>query len=133
MVLALVREKRRVVDIKVRSRALELVLKGLKAGKCHFTDAYLSADLQISSEKKYEIVIFDNGFRKGFGKVEEFNDKVTLVKGDVLNIHDWKKLPNDIDQVFHLAAINGTKYFYDIPDKVLEANVIGTFNCFKWI
>ena len=84
-------------------------------------------------EKKYEIVIFDNGFRKGFGKVEEFNDKVTLVKGDVLNIHDWKKLPNDIDQVFHLAAINGTKYFYDIPDKVLEANVIGTFNCFKWI
>ena len=84
-------------------------------------------------EKKYEIVIFDNGFRKGFGKVEEFNDKVTLVKGDVLNIHDWKKLPNDIDQVFHLAAINGTKYFYDIPDKVLEANVIGTFNCLKWI
>ena len=27
-------------------------------------------------EKKYEIVIFDNGFRKGFGKVEEFNDNI---------------------------------------------------------
>ena len=62
-------------------------------------------------EKKYEIVIFDNGFRKGFGKVEEFNDKVTLVKGDVLNIHDWKKLSEeDYRKLFKNSAIKRTKY-----------------------
>ena len=79
-------------------------------------------------EKKYEIVIFDNGFRKGFGKVEEFNDKVTLVKGDVLNIHDWKKLPNDIDQVFHLAGLADIVPSIKNPKAYFDANLLGTLN-----
>ena len=42
-------------------------------------------------------------------------------------------MPKDIDFVFHLAAINGTKYFYEIPEKVIEVNVLGTLNFINWI
>jgi nucleoside-diphosphate-sugar epimerase len=35
--------------------------------------------------------------------------------------------------VYHLAAINGTKYFYEIPGKVLNVNVNGTINFVNWL
>lgn len=34
----------------------------------------------------------------------------------------------DIDIVFHYAAINGTRYFYDIPNKVVDDNIRITQN-----
>ncbi len=112
----------------VKKRWLEI--KALVTGGSGFIGFNL---VQKLLEKKYDVVIFDNGFRKGLKNIEEFDKNVILVKGDVSNFDEWKKLPSDIDQVFHLAAINGTKYFYVIPEKVLEVNVIGTFNCLNWI
>ena len=35
---------------------------------------------------------------------------------------------DDIDIVFHYAAINGTRYFYDIPNKVVDDNIRMTQN-----
>ena len=32
-----------------------------------------------------------------------------------------------------MAAINGTKYFYEIPEKVLQVNLKGTLNLMDWI
>ncbi|MBS3923074.1 MAG: NAD-dependent epimerase/dehydratase family protein [Nitrosarchaeum sp.] len=80
----------------------------------------------------HEVVIFDNGFRVGFDNVENMKN-IQQIKGNVANLEDWNQLPSDIEQVFHLAAINGTKYFYEIPEKILEVNVGGTLNLFKWI
>jgi len=56
-----------------------------------------------------------------------------VINGDVTKIDDWKKIPKDIEFVFHLAAINGTRYFYEIPDKVIDVNVQGTLNCLNWL
>lgn len=70
----------------------------------------------------------DNGFRTGFSNLENKLSELHLIKGDITNIEDWKKIPKDIDNVFHLAAINGTKFFYQIPEKVLKVNVGGTLN-----
>lgn len=83
-------------------------------------------------KRKYEVIIFDNGFRVGFNNIENM-DNVQQIKGNVANQEDWDKLPSDIEQVFHLAAINGTKYFYEIPEKILDVNVGGTLNLFKWV
>ena len=42
-----------------------------------------------------------------------------FVKGDVTKIKDLKKVfKQKIKYVFHLAAINGTKNFYDFPMKM---------------
>ena len=79
----------------------------------------------------HDVVVFDNGFRVGFVNLE--NITVEHILGDISDPSDWKKLPTDFDQVFHLAAINGTKYFYEIPEKILDINVGGTLNLMKWI
>jgi len=55
-----------------------------------------------------------------------------LIKGDITNFEDFKKIPNDVEIIFHLAAINGTKYFYEIPQTVLHVNVQGTINMLNW-
>jgi len=80
-----------------------------------------------------EVIIFDNGFRTGFENTENFKKNVQTINGDIRNVEDWKRIPRDVDFVFHLAAINGTKYFYEIPHKVLEVNVQGILNLVKWI
>ncbi|MFL2897118.1 MAG: NAD-dependent epimerase/dehydratase family protein [Candidatus Pelagibacter sp.] len=55
-----------------------------------------------------------------------------FVKGDVTKIKDLKKVfKQKIKYVFHLAAINGTKNFYDFPVKVLEVSSFGILNICK--
>lgn len=83
-------------------------------------------------ELEKQIIIFDNGFRMGFLDSEK-NNNLHLIKGDITNQEDWKKIPTDVDFIFHLGAINGTKFFYEIPEKVLEVNTLGTLNMLKWI
>ncbi len=93
---------------------------------------FIGSNLVKELSKKHEVIAFDNGFRVGFGNIETI-ENVSLIKGNVLEKEDWKQLPKDIDFAFHLAAINGTKYFYEIPSKVLEVNVLGTMNFMNWI
>lgn len=84
-------------------------------------------------EKDKEVIVFDNGFRQSFENLEGFGKNLQIVKGDITVKEDWKLIPKDIDFVFHLAAINGTKYFYEIPHQVLKVNVLGIFNLFEWL
>jgi len=84
-------------------------------------------------KKGHEVVIFDNGFRVGFSNLDNLEKKYEMVKGDVSNFEDWKKIPNDIEYAYHFAAINGTKFFYEIPDQVINTNVLGTLNFVKRI
>lgn len=69
----------------------------------------------------------------GFSNLTDLKDKIKLIKGSVTVAEDWKKIPKDIDFVYHFAAINGTKYFYEIPEIVLEVNVTGTLNFLNWL
>ena len=84
-------------------------------------------------KKENEIIIFDNGFRQEFNNIQGIENSVSLIKGDISKKEDWDKIPKDIDVAYHLAAINGTKFFYEIPQKVLEINIQGTFNFVKWL
>lgn len=40
---------------------------------------------------------------------------------------------NDFDYIFHLSAINGTKYFYEIPNKLILNNIISDLDMFKFV
>ena len=82
---------------------------------------------------KNEIISFDNNSRNSFSNEKLKENNVNLIKGDITNLEDLKKIPKDIDIVYHLAAVNGTKYFYEIPEKVLEINVKGVFNLMESI
>lgn len=73
-----------------------------------------------------EVVVFDNEFRGSFKNLDE--KKIHKISGDITDANDWKKLPTDITSIYHLGAINGTKYFYEIPQKVMEVNIKGILN-----
>ena len=77
-----------------------------------------------------EIIVFDNEFRGSFSSLPD--GKVKQIKGDITKFDDWDALPKDIDTIFHLGAINGTKFFYEIPDKVLDVNIRGVQNLLEF-
>ena len=74
----------------------------------------------------YYVVIFDNNFREKKFFLKHNNLKV--IKGDIRKKNDLNKIKNKINSVIHLAAINGTKNFYDKPDLVLDVGVKGIIN-----
>jgi len=77
-----------------------------------------------------DVVIFDNEFRGSFNNISD--KKVQLVKGDITKPEDWECLPKGITSIFHMGAINGTKFFYEIPERVLEVNVKGVINMLEY-
>lgn len=77
-----------------------------------------------------EIIAFDNEFRGSFTNLP--SGKIKQVKGDITKYSDWDNLPKDIETIFHLGAINGTKFFYEIPDQVLDVNIRGVQNLLEF-
>ena len=81
-------------------------------------------------EQGNNIVVFDNEFRGSFKNLED--RRIQIVSGDITKKSDWEKLPKDLESIYHLGAINGTKFFYEIPEKVLEVNIKGIINCLEF-
>jgi len=82
-------------------------------------------------DKNNEVIVFDNEFRGTFDNLPK--EKIRIIKGDIRKFEDWQKIPDEIELVYHFAAINGTEFFYNIPEKVLEVNVKGIINCLDFI
>ncbi|KFM22212.1 UDP-glucose 4-epimerase protein [Marine Group I thaumarchaeote SCGC AAA799-B03] len=101
--------------------------KILVTGGAGFIGSALVKKLAVS----HDVVVFDNEFRGSFENLSGIN--VEQIKGDITNFSDWEKLPNDIDSVFHFGAINGTGYFYTIPEQVLDVNVKGVVNMIDYV
>jgi nucleoside-diphosphate-sugar epimerase len=58
---------------------------------------------------------------------------VELRKVDLTDPGAFRGLGREIDQVYHLAAVNGTRWFYEAPDRVLRTNTLTTVNVLDWI
>lgn len=58
---------------------------------------------------------------------------VTFVDADLSEAGGWRRLPEGIDQVCHLAAINGTRFFYEKPYEVLRVNLLATVHLVDWL
>jgi len=87
------------------------------------------------TKKNYEITICDNLFRgKPDADLDNLlkNDNVKLIICDLTKKEELKKLETDYDYVYHLAAINGTRYFYEIPHLVLKVNILTLINILDW-
>lgn len=79
---------------------------------------------QLSS--KYIVIGVDNNFR-----YPNFTPSCTYIKSDLISYLD--STDNTFDYVFHMAAINGTKYFYEIPNQLIENNVLTDLKVFKFV
>lgn len=108
------------------------IKKILVTGGAGFIGLHLAKHL---ASKNYNVAIADNLFR---GKLDtELRDligqkKVSFIKCDLTYPKELKKLDNDYEHVYHLAAINGTRYFYEIPHIVLKVNILSVINILEW-
>lgn len=57
---------------------------------------------------------------------------VKLARLDLTDPKSWTKLGSGYDYVYHLAGINGTKLFYEIPHEVLRIGLLTTLNALDW-
>ena len=90
--------------------------------------------VEMLIEKGNRVICFDNEFRGSFEKIENSSSRnLVIKKGDVRNFDEWPHEFNDINAVFHLAAINGTPNFYSIPEIVLDVNVKGVINALEFV
>ena len=74
---------------------------------------------------KFYVVAVDNGFRyQDIPYCDEYID------ADIDKFLSHTK--NDYTYIFHMGNINGTKYFYDIPNQLLENNISTDLAVFKF-
>ena len=89
---------------------------------------------ELSVDKKNLVYALDDNSR---GSLEKIVKKKNVIKKniDVTNFNKLEKLIKNInfDICYHLAAVNGTKNFFNITEKVLEVGVQGTSNIIKLI
>lgn len=102
--------------------------KILITGGAGFVGSHLSKYL---INKGYKVTILDNFSRGVKQNLKNLNDKYFLENRNLNNSKKLKNFLNKFDVIFHLAAINGTEYFYKIPDKVLDNNISITLNIIK--
>lgn len=79
-------------------------------------------------ERGHRVRVFDNDFRGTASRLDGVRDHIEIVLGDVRDRASVLAATRGIETVFHLAAINGTRHFYEIPEQVLEVGVLGTMN-----
>lgn len=107
--------------------------KILITGGCGFIGLHLARNLL-----KYdnEITLVDNLSRGKFDSevIELLDSKnVKFEQIDLLNKKELEILDSDFDFAYHLAAVNGTKYFYDIPQELLKINILSVINFLDWV
>jgi len=76
----------------------------------------------------HEVVVLDDHSRGRPARLDRFGDSVKLIDGDVRDPDAVTEATDGCEVVWHLAYINGTRYFYEKPDMVLEVGIKGTLN-----
>ena len=102
--------------------------KILITGGAGFVGSHLS---KYIINQGYKVTILDNFSRGVKQNLKNLNGKYFLENRNLNNPKKLKNFLNKFDIIFHLAAINGTEYFYKIPDKVLDNNISITLNIIK--
>ena len=74
-----------------------------------------------------EIVIFDNESRGQSRRLNSIKN-LNYIVGDIRDTELLRKSMIGCDTICHLAYINGTKFFYEKPDLVLEIALKGIIN-----
>lgn len=107
--------------------------KVLITGGAGFIGSNLVEDLL---EKDYKITILDN-FSSGYRKnLKEFEDKISIINGDIRDKNLLDKLVDETICVFHLAAMVSVPESIENPAECYDINLTGSLNiieaCIKY-
>ena len=107
-------------------------MKVLITGGTGFVGSNLASFL---AKKGDNVTICDNNFRGKLDNqikniIEKY--KIKYIECDLTDEKSLEKFEYDYDEIYHLAAINGTANFYNIPDQVLRVNTLIVLNLLQW-
>ena len=89
-----------------------------------------SSICELLVKRGHKVTVFDNNSRGSLKRLLRLNNKIKFIKGDIRDKSKVFKSLKNINAVIHLAYINGTKYFYEKPDLILDVAVKGLVNIF---
>jgi len=92
---------------------------------------FFGFELVKELSKKNKVIVIDNNLRGNFDKFKGLKN-IKTVECDITNQRLVKKL-SKVDEVYHLAFINGTENFYKYPEKVLDVGVKGIINIIEFV
>ena len=78
-------------------------------------------------ENGNDVTVLDNNSRGSLDKLNNIKGDFNFIEGDVRDESNFKAL-NGYDCIVHLAYVNGTKYFYEIPYDILDIGINGMMN-----
>ncbi|AWK86317.1 NAD-dependent epimerase/dehydratase family protein [Azospirillum thermophilum] len=76
----------------------------------------------------HKVRVLDDNSRGHTGRLHDVLEAVEFVQGDIRDADAVSKAVKGVDSVLHLAAVNGTKHFYEKPEVVLDVGVRGMLN-----
>ena len=95
---------------------------------------YFLAD-HLANDPNTEVTVIDNharGIPDAMFKALIERENVIFLNADMTQKDFYRELSGRYDGIYHLAAINGTKNFYERPYDVLKANIVSLMNMLEW-
>jgi nucleoside-diphosphate-sugar epimerase len=72
--------------------------------------------------------VLDDNSRGSPRRLEGIENDIEFVAGDIRDAEAVSKAAQGVDEVHHLAFVNGTEFFYTMPEFVLDVGVRGMLN-----
>ncbi len=79
-------------------------------------------------KSNYAVVCLDDFSRGAPRRLESVLDQIEVVEGDVRNLDVVIQAAKKVDAIIHLAYVNGTEFFYEKPELVLDVAIRGMLN-----
>ena len=79
-------------------------------------------------DSNHEVSVYDDFSRGNLGRLKKIEKKIRIFSGDVRNQEELLRSSKGHEYFIHLAAINGTKFFYEKPQDVLDVAIRGMLN-----
>lgn len=96
--------------------------KVLVTGGTGFLGSALTIEL---IRRGYVVRVLDNNFRGRDRRLAPVRSDIEYLAGDIRDQVIVDRATEGVDWVFHLAFVNGTRYFYEQPGLVLDVGVRG--------
>ena len=82
----------------------------------------------------HEVLVIDNCWRGSNENLHMVENSITFIEGDacVQDTYQMIANPRSVDIVYHLAAINGTKWFHEEPRMVMDVNLNSTLRSLEF-
>ncbi len=97
----------------------------LVTGACGFIGSALVK--KLVSENHF-VRCFDDFSRGSANRLQSILNDIDIIQGDIRDADAVSKATKGMDCVIHLAYINGTRFFYEKPELILEVALKGITN-----